>query len=128
MEYNTHQRTTIVEFLKENSNRAFSIEEIAEKIPVAKSTVYRLMPKLLCDGTIKRFTNKAGRGSLYQHMACDGCSHHFHLKCTLCGKILHMKSSASDRLSASIKNASNFSVDKSQTVLLGICSDCGRLG
>lgn len=69
--YNTEQRKLLIEFLKRHSDTAFSAEDIAcgikeefeGNIP-AKSTVYRLLPRLLHEGKSSGL-KKATAGSFY---------------------------------------------------------------
>lgn len=122
--YNTVQKQQLLEFLKNNSDRAFTIEEIASEISVGKSTVYRLMPKLVDEGIAKRFTKGTSRRFLYQLIGCGCHAVHLHMKCTQCGRILHMSNAASETLLQEVLEKSNFSVDKEQTMLFGKCAHC----
>ena len=48
--YNTNQRKMLIDFLKKNSDKAFTIEEILENMggeKLSQSTAYRLMTKLV---------------------------------------------------------------------------------
>lgn len=124
MEYNTTQKKQLLDFLKENNEVAFAIEDIASRISVGKSTIYRLMPKLIKDGIVKRFTKGTTRVFLYQYINCEECSGHLHMKCTDCGKILHMDNKITNALLSNIMCDNEFSVDKNQTILFGKCSHC----
>lgn len=124
MEYNTIQKKLLIDFMRKNHNRSFTIDEIASEISVGKSTIYRLMPKLIDDGTVKRFTKGTTRVFLYQYVNCKECSCHLHMKCTDCGKILHMDNTYTDKLLSNIMCDSSFSVDKNRTILFGKCSNC----
>ncbi len=124
MEYVTEQKTQLLNFLKENSDCSYSIEEISEKIDVGKSTIYRLMPKLLKSGSVKRFSKDTGRKFVYQYINCDKCTSHLHMKCLSCGQILHMDGSETDIILKNIMNENKFSVDKKQTIIYGECEKC----
>ncbi|MBQ3573159.1 MAG: transcriptional repressor [Clostridia bacterium] len=126
VEYNTHQKKLLIDFLKLNCDTAYTIEEIAAAIPVGKSTIYRLMTKLIENGIVKRFSGDTGRIFLYQYISCEHCSAHLHMKCTDCGKIFHMDVGASDTLLSDIEQGNNFSVDRSRTILLGKCAHCSK--
>ena len=53
--YNTNQRQIIVDFLKNNSETQYTIEQIASKtVSVGKSTVYRLINKMVDEGVVSR--------------------------------------------------------------------------
>ena len=127
--YNTEQKKLLVEFLKCNTETAYTVEEIVEKMEgkLAKSTVYRLILKLTEDGCVKRMTRGTGRTFVYQMIAIEGehCHAHLHLRCTDCGKVIHMKESVSHELLDAIRQESDFSVSERDTVILGKCSACG---
>lgn len=126
VEYNTHQKKLLANFLKLNCDRAYTIEEISNEIPVGKSTIYRLISKFVENGIVKRFPGETGRTFLYQYISCEHCSAHLHMKCINCGKILHMDDSVSDNLLSNIMQGNDFSVDRSRTVLLGKCAHCNK--
>ncbi|MEE1047626.1 MAG: transcriptional repressor [Clostridia bacterium] len=125
MEYNTVQKKALIAFLKENSARSYTIDEISNEIAVGKSTIYRLIPTLVSCGIVKKFNRENDRKFLYQFIDDHGnCNCHLHMKCTGCGKIVHMKNNATEHILSDIMTQENFSVDKEQTVLFGKCSEC----
>ena len=129
--YKTEQKKELIDFLKKNSHRAFTIDEMCQAMnedpalisPPGKSTVYRLIPKLLEDNTIKQFSNSTNK-RVYQIVSGEGCSCHIHLKCTKCGRILHTTSELTAELSGRIAASEEFSIDTCQTVLFGLCKNC----
>ena len=128
--YNTHQKEILVDFLKNNPDTPFSIEEPAEKIsktsPDApgKSTIYRLIGQLVEKGTVKRFVKGNSRQFLYQIAGSEECHHHLHMKCTECGKLLHMGHELSEKVLSNILGESDFTVATDSTTLFGCCKDC----
>lgn len=128
--YNTEQRKMLVDFLKNNPETSFTVEEIVEKMggKLAKSTVYRLIVRLTEEGLVKRMTRGNSRTFVYQMMAGEHCHAHLHLRCTDCGRVIHMKESLSHELLDVIKQTNNFSVSEKETVILGKCDDCGGKG
>lgn len=130
-EYKTHQREAVISFLSDNPEKQFSVEELAgklqedygEKSP-GKSTVYRLINKLVEDGSVKRYEKGNSRQFVYQITAGEDCHHHLHMKCLGCGKLLHMEHEQSDELIRMIYGGSDFAVDSEQTTLYGCCKKC----
>lgn len=120
----------LLDFLKSHSDRPYSIEELTEEMenifPDApgKSTVYRLMGQLVDNGTVKRFVKGNSRQFLYQASLGEECHSHLHLKCTECGRLLHMKHELSEQLISEILGSSEFSVTADSTTLFGFCKDC----
>ena len=128
--YNTHQKEILISFLKNHPDTPFSIDELTERLiseaPDApgKSTVYRLMGQLVEKGTVKRFVKGNSRQFLYQIAGTEECHHHLHLKCTGCGKLLHMKHEQSEQLLSNILGENDFSVELDSTTIFGSCKDC----
>ena len=124
--YRTAQRNCLLQFLKENSDRAFTIEEIVEALEaesVAKSTVYRLMTKLTEENLVHRTVKGNSRSFVYQYISDETCENHLHIKCTDCGKVYHLDSGITSIIQNDIKANTSFEID-SHTVLLGKCGNC----
>lgn len=125
-EYHTEQKKILLDFLKANSGRSYTIEEINAKLGesgIGKSTVYRLMTKLVEEKKVHKSAGE-GRQFVYRITADDHCKHHLHLQCKDCGRVLHLDEATSDALLDSVRAARNFLVSEEDTVLLGKCADC----
>ena len=132
--YHTEQKKALLDFLTRHCDTPFTIEELVrameeelgpEAVP-GKSTVYRLMTRLVDEGTVKRFVKGNSRHFLYQIVAGEHCRHHFHLKCTRCGKLIHMDDKASEKILQEVLLGSDFTVSQEQTTLFGCCKECNR--
>ncbi len=128
--YKTHQKEMLLDFLKEHPDRQFSVDELTEEMEKlfsdapGKSTVYRLIGRLVDMGTVKRFVKGNSRQFLYQIAGSEECHHHLHLKCTECGKLLHMGHDLSEQVLSEILGESDFTVKVDSTTLFGCCKDC----
>ena len=123
--YNTNQRQIIVDFLKNNSETQYTIEQIASKtVSVGKSTVYRLINKMVDEGVVRRTVKGNSRQFLYQYAATAGCASHLHMKCRECGKILHMDDERSKDLMNLLQESTKFDLDIKETLLMGTCEKC----
>ena len=134
-EYNTEQKKILRVYLKENCDRAYTIGELIDELrekhgesAPAKSTVYRLMPNLVEEGSVKRLVKGHGRSFVYQAIAGDDCRCHLHLKCISCGRLLHLDHKTSDELLLKVMNNCSFTISEEETVLLGKCLSCNRGG
>lgn len=132
--YNTEQKKMLLDFLERNHDSSYTIDEIAEGLKSAagekapgKSTVYRLMTRLVEDKRVHRFADEGGRRFLYRIIADEHCRNHLHLKCLGCGKILHLDHATSDALLEGVRKMKNFSVSEEDTLLFGSCAEC-RMG
>ena len=124
--YMTQQKKELLAFLELHSERHFTIEQIAGEMDgIGKSTVYRLIAKLVADGTVRRFEAPKAKAFVYQFAGKENsCDCHFHLKCAKCGRLIHMEC---DRLSAvkeHIANEHNFLIGADCAVLYGECTSC----
>ena len=125
MKYNTKRREEIASFLMNNSERAFTSEQIACAVldgDSGRSTVYRLLSELVADGCIRRITDGT-RHVTYQYVGGEHCHHHLHLKCKGCGRLIHLDESTSREVEERL-STSGFTIDGGE-LLLGTCSDCG---
>ncbi len=129
-EYKTRQREQILAFLMQCGDRHLSAEEVAAHMkeqgnPVGKSTVYRYLDKLVEQGLVRKYYLQAGQGACYQYWE-DGksCREHFHLKCTGCGKLIHVECNYLDEVALHLLEHHGFSVDNTKTVLYGFCKEC----
>ena len=132
--YHTEQKRILEAFMSENRDRSFTIDEITERLfalsptgtAPGRSTVYRLMGRLVEEGKARKFVKPEDRRASYQLVTCEHCEAHLHLKCTDCGMLIHMDGAASDELLDRIRSYSNFAVDEGETVLYGRCSECNK--
>jgi Fur family ferric uptake transcriptional regulator len=133
-EYETKQRRILLDYFKAHPDRGFSVEELydgllaehtADIVP-GKSTIYRLIARLVSDGLVKRFAAGQGRQFAYQIVACEACDAHLHLKCTACGSLYHMDHAVSEQIMQEVLSISDFALDEKETVLFGVCKGCKR--
>lgn len=129
--YKTLQKRILIDFMIKNSETAFSAEVLSERIKAesfeaapGKSTVYRLLQKLVEEGLVKRMVSGNSRKFVYQIVAGEHCDLHLHLKCTSCGKLFHMEDDESHKLLKRVLEKNNFAIDEKQTVLIGKCIGC----
>ena len=132
-EYQTQQKSQLLDYLARHADGALSMEEVADglrsdlgdKAP-GKSTVYRLVNRLVEEGTVRRFSAEDSRSSLYQIVGDKNCHQHLHMKCTQCGKLMHMNDEQSEKIIEQIFGSSDFSVNQEQTTLYGSCAECSK--
>ncbi len=125
--YTTKQRKYLLGFLSEHIDEKFSAKQIAkelEKDGISVSAVYRNISELENEGLVKRSAITGSREVYYQYTADKKCSASLHLSCKSCGKMFHMNNDSLLSVISTIKNNDGFLIDKSETVLYGICSKC----
>ena len=57
-------------------------------------------------------------------MMGESCRAHLHLKCSICGQMVHMGHEESLDLVRMIDKKYHFSVSEGDTVLFGLCENC----
>lgn len=127
--YMTKQRKALLEFLSNHADEELSARHIAELLnddSVSISAVYRNLSALEQEGKIRRVTKSGSREVFYQYTDCHECKDCLHLSCEKCGKTYHMNMPDADRLVQALAQNDEFAIDKSNTVLYGICKDCNK--
>lgn len=126
MRYKTGKRARIIEFLSENADRSYTLEEICAATTDeghGKSTVYRLVSELVGEGRITRLSDGRTRHFTYQYVGGELCHTHLHLKCKGCGKLMHLDKKVSESFERAVELAGGFHIDDG-AFLFGTCRDC----
>ena len=127
MTYSTEQRNILLTYLQTNPDTVFSAKQIAQSLAdknISRSAVYRNLAQLESEQKIKRVVKNGSRETYYQFYDTTACRNHIHLSCTKCGKIFHMEGNDADRLSQILNGNEGFELNKSETVIYGLCKEC----
>jgi Fur family ferric uptake transcriptional regulator len=121
----TDQRRLIVETFFQAPNH-ISIEELLSQVraqdpKVGYATVYRTL-KLLTECGVA-FERKFGDG-LTRYELADDSSHHDHLICVDCGKIIEFEEPLIEELQERIAKRHGFVVKSHKHEMYGSCADC----
>lgn len=125
--YMTKQRKALLEFLERHSDEEFSarmIEDELSGLGVSISAVYRNLSDLEKEGRIRRISKSGSREVLYLYTDSHHCRDCLHLSCKKCGKTYHMDTDGAEQLIKILAQNDDFTIDKSETVLYGVCKDC----
>lgn len=128
-EYSTKQRALLLDFLSTHADETFCVDSICSHLGsqgVSKSAVYRNLAALEAQGKVQRLTKGGSRKAYYRYKAASECTGHLHLSCEKCGKTYHMPLGATNRLIDNVKQNSDFEIDRTETVLYGVCSNCRK--
>lgn len=125
-QYMTKQKAALIDFFKENKDKCFTSHEIIknEYLNLGEATVYRLLNKISAEGIIKKYIQDETGGTMYQYNLTKDCNGHFHMKCLVCGKLLHTECKEIVSVINHIESEHAFSVDNSKTVFYGVCKEC----
>lgn len=130
--YNTKQKSVILDFLKKNKGKHFTIDEIVSSltekgVSIGKTTVYRYMEKLTDDLCVRKYEISKNDSACYEYVGDSKnnlCSSHYHLKCIKCSKLFHINCHILNTIDEHILNEHNFVVDNTKTVFYGLCQNC----
>lgn len=131
LNYRTNQRKAIFEFLAANDGKHFTAEEAFLTInkrghEVGRATVYRYFDKLTGEGVLRKYVPLDGGGAAYEYCGCG--ERYFHLKCGVCGELLHLECEYVSKLYCHISNDHDFEIDQGRTVFHGTCGKCRDRG
>lgn len=127
--YMTKQRKLLLDYLQAHPDEPMSAGQISEAVedaPVSASAVYRNLAELEADGKVRRLSRAGSREVFFQYMDALDCRNCLHLNCTKCGKTFHMSTPGADRVVRDVERSDFFRVDKSETVLYGVCRACRK--
>lgn len=125
--YMTKQRKALLTLLSQHADEELSARQIETALAdegVSISAVYRNLSELEKDGKIRRVSKSGSREVFYQYTDCTACKDCLHLSCEKCGKTYHMNMPGVEMLMNNLAEQDEFAIDKSNTVLYGVCKSC----
>ncbi len=126
MAYHTEQREILEEYLFTHAEEQFTAAELTQALgdKIGQATIYRLVKRLVSEGTVRAFTIGGDRKTYYQYVNGETCGSHLHLKCTVCGRLYHLGACVSEFLEKQILATHRFTLDEHATTLFGTCHKC----
>lgn len=126
MKYITKNKLTVINCLKENSDKHLTIEQLEKildgKVPLA--SIYRIIDSLVEEGIVRKYVVDRNNSACFQYIGDSSEHQHFHLLCSKCGKLIHLECDEVDHLIKHIESEHDFIIDISKITLYGICEDC----
>ena len=127
--YLTRQRKQLLEYLSEHTDEQMTARQIADALTaesISISAVYRNLSALEEEGILKRSIRENTREVYYQYIAAEECKDSLHLSCRVCGKSIHLGEKEAEQLLQSTLESTGFQIDKTETILYGVCVDCRK--
>ena len=130
-EYLTGNKKTVIDFFKKNRDRHYTVENVYDKLKtdgneIPKSTLYRVIGNLCRSGMLKRYESECEKCFVYQYANFDtSCKDHFHLKCSECGKLIHLECKRMNEIREHIMEEHGFMIG-GDGIINGICGKCMR--
>ena len=125
MNYSTRQRTELLDYLRANPDRCYTVREIIAEggLNVGEATVYRALSRFVAEGSVKKYVTGDG-GAHFQYVAGEDCESHFHLRCLSWGHLFHTECEVLEEMVRHIESEHGFRVDSVHTTIYGICREC----
>lgn len=128
--YNTKTRQAILEYLMKQTDITVSVSDIETYlkeigIKINTTTVYRYLDKLCNEHVVMKYPDLESDKAVFQFVGENRhCTNHLHLKCTKCGKIIHLDCDFMEQLKEHLYSDHGFYLQCSGDILHGICQDC----
>ncbi|MBO6047407.1 MAG: transcriptional repressor [Erysipelotrichaceae bacterium] len=128
--YRTKNKDFIMNYLESHSDSRVSAQDLydamtAQNFKVNLATVYRQLERLSDDGTVLKIKSSADDRHYYQFTGeHDDCSHHLHMQCSCCGKIIHLECHFMDSISDHLLTHHGFKLNCADSLLMGLCAHC----
>jgi Fur family transcriptional regulator, ferric uptake regulator len=108
------------------SGAAFSAEDLIRKLHrsnprIGRATVYRSIEKLVRMKLLDRIDFSDGT---HYFRLCGSESHHHHLACTKCHRVVDLDFCLDEDQMAAIGRQQSFSIQDHAITLFGLCKDC----
>ena len=129
--YKTKQQDLLFSYLREMQGKHFTAEEVrahfeAKKLTIGIATIYRQLEKLVAEGKIQKYFIDEHSAACFEYAGenCNTNEQHFHLKCELCGRLIHLECDELEKLGEHVKTEHGFVINPLRTVFYGVCKDC----
>ena len=124
--YSTENRRRLVDYLRAHPADSYTVDELCHALLSdghGKSSLYRLVGRLCTEGILTKHPDPDG-GPVRYRIHTSECTHHLHLQCTGCGRLIHLDRTLSERLGTALSDSADFTLDECRTVLFGTCRLC----
>lgn len=128
-QYATKQRKAMLAYFQAHIDEPVSAQQIAEGLAdanISVSAIYRNLAALEKDGKLQRVSQSDSRETYYRYKAFDQCKDCLHLSCKKCGKTFHLGHQGVSAIERALTDGENFLLDKSDTILYGVCEKCRK--
>jgi Fur family ferric uptake transcriptional regulator len=128
--YNTAQSKAILEYIASLDGVHVTAAQIAGHFAETESsigltTIYRHLDKLVESGKVRKYFVDGVTSACYQYIDNGtDCSEHFHLKCDICGTLLHLQCDMLNEIPEHVYGKHSFLINRSKIVFYGKCADC----
>lgn len=130
--YRTKNRDMMLAYMKENRDRTVYVNDIhqymkSRGVNVNVTTIYRFLDKLQEEHQVLKYTADKGECAGFQYVGAGNCcEEHLHVKCTGCGKVVHLDCHFMDEIRGHLQEHHSFKLQCSGSSLFGLCEECQK--
>ena len=131
--YKTKQQDLLFSYLREMQGKHFTAEDVREhfeskNISIGIATIYRQLEKFVSEGKIQKYFIDDHSAACFEYSGenCKSHGQHFHLKCEVCGKLIHLECDELNELGGHLQVEHGFVLNPLRTVFYGVCTDCAE--
>ena len=129
--YRTRAQEDLLSFLKSSAGKHFTAAQIKEHFeeqdkPIGTATIYRQLERFTEEGSIRKYIIGPGESACYAFVPDQQCASHFHCKCEVCGRLIHLDCDELQGIREHLQEHHGFELNAGKTVFYGICDQCNR--
>jgi Fur family ferric uptake transcriptional regulator len=128
--YHTRQGQNILSYIKSLGGGHVTVNRIVRHFEdteesIGQTTVYRHLEKLRAEGKVRKYVLGNDKSACYQYTGNrKNCREHFHLKCEICGSLIHADCDFLNEIGRHLLKTHDFQINMLKTVFYGICKKC----
>lgn len=129
--YKTKQNEELISFLQSVPGEHVTVNDVCRHFcdcgkNIGTTTVYRRLEQLVSEGMVKKYVLDANSPACFEYVNREETcgSNCFHLKCTGCGKLIHLHCDELLSTEQHIFEHHGFAIDTARTVFYGTCEEC----
>jgi Fur family ferric uptake transcriptional regulator len=128
--YSTQQGRSILDYMASMGNAHVTACQILryfkdEGVDIGQTTIYRHLEKLTEEGKVHKYVLRDGQSACYQYAdSGEACRDHFHLKCEICGRLIHLDCELLNTIQGHVLDKHDFEINMRKTVFYGKCEKC----
>ncbi len=129
--YRTRAREELLNYLKASPGRHHTVSEIREHFasgekPIGTATIYRQLETFVDDGSVQKYVLGPGECACYAYLEDQRCASHFHCKCDVCGRLIHLDCEELREIQSHLRERHGFAWNTGKTVFYGVCDQCRK--
>lgn len=127
--YSTKQQGIILEYLKQNKDTFYTIDEFMDllykaEIHIGRTTIYRALERLQKDGAVLKIPSVEGAPAQYRYAQEDERRNYGKLVCLRCGHSIPLQCGCIDHFMSHVLEEHGFRMDQEHTIFYGYCEKC----